>query len=119
MTLRIDLDGPDVGLTPGQGLLYRGELFTGEAVEYRKDGSLWTLQTYVDGSHTGPTKQWYPDGTLEEEGQSRGGVAFGEWKSWYPNGQLRSRTVFSEEAFGERILFKEQWDEEGNPINGK
>ena len=34
------IDGPDVDLTAPQALLYQGEPFTGEAVEYRKDGSL-------------------------------------------------------------------------------
>ena len=114
MTTRIDLDGPDVDLTAAQVLLYQDEPFTGEAVEYRKDGSLWTLETYVDGYRDGPTKQWYPDGSLEEEGQTKSGVAVGEWREWHPNGQPRRRAVYSEDVLGQRILSEQTWDEAGN-----
>ncbi|WP_034263534.1 toxin-antitoxin system YwqK family antitoxin [Actinospica robiniae] len=117
MPQRIDIDGPDVDLTPSGLLLYRGELFTGEAVEYFEDGSLWTLETYTEGYKNGPTMQWFRDGTLEEQGQTRASIPVGEWTTWHANGRLRQRTVFSGDGFVLNKLSEQQWDEEGNRIS--
>ena len=54
---RIDIDGPDVDYDESQLLLYRGEYFTGEAVELFPDGRLWTLKTFANGFEDGPTRQ--------------------------------------------------------------
>lgn len=51
---RIDLDDPEVDLDYAQRLLYRGELFTGEAEEYLA-GHRVSLVTYTDGYRDGPS----------------------------------------------------------------
>ncbi|MER7399616.1 hypothetical protein ABT381_29365 [Streptomyces sp. NPDC000151] len=45
---RIDIDDPDVDMDHGQRLLYRGELFTGEAEE-RLGGVVVSVDAYLDG----------------------------------------------------------------------
>lgn len=92
---RIDIDGPEVDMDMGQRLLYRGELFTGEVVEYQR-GALVSLNTYKDGVEDGPTREWYMDGTLRSEGVMRDGVPVGELQSWHPNGRLAARMTMSD-----------------------
>ncbi|MFC7303503.1 toxin-antitoxin system YwqK family antitoxin [Streptomyces monticola] len=112
MTLaRIDVDDPDVDMDEGERLLYRGALFTGEAVEYQQ-GALVSLDTYKDGVSHGPTNTWYPDGTLRTEAIMEEGFPVGESKSWHPNGTLASKRIMSPN--GLRPLVEFEWDEDGN-----
>lgn len=48
---RIDIDDPDVDMDQGQRVLYRGELFTGEAEE-RLGGVVVSLDSYVAACRT-------------------------------------------------------------------
>jgi antitoxin component YwqK of YwqJK toxin-antitoxin module len=110
---RIDIDGPDVDYDDWQLLLYRGEYFTGEAVEYFPDGALWTLTTYDKGFRDGPDRQWYAGGALESEGVSRRNRAIGEWKEWFPDGRLRRVDVFDEKG---NLQARRVWNEAGELV---
>jgi antitoxin component YwqK of YwqJK toxin-antitoxin module len=110
---RIDIDGPDVDYDESQLLLYRGEYFTGEAVEYFPDGRLWTLKTFVNGFEDGPTRQWFQDGSLQSEGVSKRNYAVGEWKTWFPNGRLEHVSTFDDDG---NLLSRIEWNEDGEIV---
>jgi hypothetical protein len=114
---RINIMDPEVDVDMGQRYLYRGELYTGEAVELGLDGTtiigLWTL---TDGLEDGPQKGWHPDGTLHSDGVSRRGIPVGEWRSWHPNGQLESLRVFSDNG---DLLSASDWAPDGTEIKNK
>ncbi|MET7609208.1 toxin-antitoxin system YwqK family antitoxin [Streptomyces avermitilis] len=109
---RIDIDDPEVDMDMGQRLIYRGELFTGEVVEYQR-GALVSLNTYKDGVEDGPTREWYMDGTLRSEGTARGGRPVGITRDWHPNGTLAAEREFAED--GLTMLSDREWDETGQP----
>ncbi|MGW9137208.1 MULTISPECIES: toxin-antitoxin system YwqK family antitoxin [unclassified Streptomyces] len=109
---RIDIDDPDVDMDQGQRVLYRGELFTGEAEE-RLGGVVVSLDSYVAGVQDGPSREWYKDGTLRSEGTARMGLPVGVSKEWHPNGTLAAERVFAED--GLTLLADRQWDEMGRP----
>lgn len=107
---RIDIDGPDVDYDESQLLLYRGEPFTGEAVEFGADGKLWTLKTFAEGYAEGPFKQWFADGRLEMEGVNKRNHAVGEWREWLPDGRLKRTDSFDGEG---NLLARTEWGESG------
>ncbi|MFD9470114.1 toxin-antitoxin system YwqK family antitoxin [Streptomyces goshikiensis] len=107
----IDVDDPDVEMDMAERLFCRGELYTGEVVEYL-GGALVSQETYVEGRPDGLSRSWYKDGTLESEGTLRRGRPTGEFREWHPNGVVRSRQVFDEAGL---VLTEEQsWDESGH-----
>ena len=111
-TRRIDIDSPEVDMDEAQRLLYQGELFTGEAVEYMA-GKMVSLDHYTDGVQDGLSREWYPDGTLRSEGRLREGLPCGEFREWHANGVLASRKVFGDD--GLTLLEELKWDENGQP----
>ncbi|MFF6780350.1 toxin-antitoxin system YwqK family antitoxin [Streptomyces sp. NPDC012510] len=111
MTLpRIDIDDPEVDIDDGERLFYRGELFTGEVVEYQ-GSTLISLETYQDGIVDGPVQQWFEDGTPRAEGNMRRGFPAGESRRWHPNGVLAAKRIMTED--GHRPLAELEWDESG------
>ncbi|WP_261718771.1 hypothetical protein [Streptomyces sp. FZ201] len=110
---RIDIDDPEVDMTEGQLLLYRGEPFTGNVAEYLS-GNLVSLDAYTDGIPNGLSQEWYEDGTPRSEGMVRNGLPRGEFKEWHRNGVLASRQVF--DADGLTVREHCEWDEEGRPV---
>ncbi|MFF9160353.1 toxin-antitoxin system YwqK family antitoxin [Streptomyces longwoodensis] len=109
---RIDIDDSEADLDDEQRLLYRGELFTGEAVEHL-GGAQVSLECYEDGVPHGPNKEWYQDGTLRSEGTSHRGRPVGVSREWHPNGTLAHERVFAED--GLTLLADSEWDEDGRP----
>jgi len=94
--------------------VYEGESFTGEAVEYDRDGKVVALTTYRNGYEHGPQRQWFPDGTLRVEGTSSCGVgAVGLWREWGPKGNLVGEREFNEMGF---IVALREWDDEENLV---
>ncbi|SFX90590.1 hypothetical protein OH786_14920 [Streptomyces atratus] len=110
---RIDIDDPDVDMDMGHRLLYRGELFTGEAAEYQ-DRQMVCLDTYVDGIKNGLSQMWHPDGSLRLRGAVINGVASGEFLEWHPNGALKSRKFFDNDIYSLRE--ETTWDDKGNIV---
>jgi len=61
----------------------KGDRPSGEWICWRKDGSLWILQTYNDsGVFEGFYKRYHPDGTLAQEGSYADGK-FDGWIKYY------------------------------------
>ncbi|MEU6014606.1 hypothetical protein ABZ826_11265 [Streptomyces sp. NPDC047515] len=112
--VRIDIDDPDVDMDMGQRLLYQGELFTGEAVEYFGQ-QVVALDEYVDGLPNGRSRAWYPDGTLRSEGRNQDGRPMGEFKRWHPNGVLQQRRVFDGSVAS--LAEEDKWDDKGNLLS--
>jgi antitoxin component YwqK of YwqJK toxin-antitoxin module len=100
-----DLDWDDDNLPT-----YHGEPFTGESVEYGRDGALLSLATYVDGHDDGPFKAWTNAGVLVVDGQSRNGVPVGTQREFYDDGTPKVEREYSDK--GELLRLK-RWDEHG------
>ncbi|WP_405448164.1 toxin-antitoxin system YwqK family antitoxin [Streptomyces erythrochromogenes] len=109
---RIDIDDPDVDGDYAHRLLYRGELFTGEAEEFVA-GRRVSLTTYKEGIKDGLYRQWYASGALQAEGVMRMGLLAGEARRWHENGVLAQRLVQSED--GRFSLQAYEWDANGAP----
>ncbi|MFI5641433.1 toxin-antitoxin system YwqK family antitoxin [Streptomyces goshikiensis] len=107
---KIDLDDPDVEMDMTGRLFHRGELHTGEVVEYLGE-ALVNQETYVEGRPDGLSRSWYTDGAVESEGTLRRGRPTGVFREWHPNGVLKSRQVFDEA--GLVLTEEERWDESG------
>lgn len=108
---RIDIDDPDVEMDIGQRMLYQGELFTGEVVEY-VDEQIVYLDVYTEGIRDGLSQGWYPDGSRKSLGNVRNGMPRGEFKEWHPNGILKVRQFFDDDIYSLRD--ETFWDESGN-----
>jgi antitoxin component YwqK of YwqJK toxin-antitoxin module len=113
---RINIMDPEVDQDIAERYLYRGELYTGEAVELGPDGAVRGLWTLTDGLEDGPQRGWYPDGTLQSDGVCRRGTPVGEWRSWHPNGQLESLRVFTDNG---DLLSASDWAPDGTEIKNK
>ncbi|MFI2432193.1 toxin-antitoxin system YwqK family antitoxin [Streptomyces sp. NPDC018693] len=84
---RIDIDGPGVDIDRSLRLLYQGELFTGEAVEYL-GGALVSLESYQDGLVHGPSREWYPGGALASEKEFADDGELVSHRAWDESGRL-------------------------------
>ena len=92
---------------------FRGELFTGQAVETYGNGARASLTSYVKGYEEGVQKIWRDDGTLETESTLRRGNAVGTAFLWHPSGALAEETVFDDEG---RPRAQRRWDEAGTLV---
>ncbi|MFJ7998761.1 toxin-antitoxin system YwqK family antitoxin [Streptomyces sp. NPDC096310] len=110
---RIDIDDPDVDTDMGQRMLYQGELFTGEVVEYRDEQMVY-LDVYTEGVRDGLSQGWHPDGSRKSLGTVRKGMPRGEFREWHANGVLKSRQFFDDDIYSLRD--ETTWDEQGNVI---
>lgn len=110
---RVDADDPEVDLDMGHRLLYRDELFTGELAEYR-GARLVCLDVYLNGIRNGPSRMWFPSGTLKLQGTVVNGAASGEFLEWHSNGVLKSRKFFDDDIYSVRE--ETVWDEQGDII---
>jgi antitoxin component YwqK of YwqJK toxin-antitoxin module len=110
---RIDIMDPDVDLDMAQRYTYRGELYTGEAVEFGPNGKIVGLWTIENGLKDGPQKGWYADGTLESEGVSRRGLPIGQWRDWHPNGKLKTLSLFNDSG---ELLSVREWAPDGTEL---
>ncbi|ATL66223.1 toxin-antitoxin system YwqK family antitoxin [Nocardia terpenica] len=113
MTKRINANFDPVSWDIDLRLVYQGEPFTGEVVETLGD-QLLSQEFYVNGISHGPDREWWPDGTLESEGQMRNGRPYGIYRRWHENGRLASEKHFSDDGRLHTVL---EWDEAGNPID--
>ncbi|MEV6570338.1 hypothetical protein [Streptomyces sp. NPDC051577] len=98
----------------GQRLLYKGELFTGEAEEYLA-GRRVSVTTYTQGIKDGPYWHWFASGVLQATGVMRSGFLAGEALRWHENGVLAQRLLYSED--GHIALAAFAWDEKGAPVS--
>ncbi|WP_107654178.1 toxin-antitoxin system YwqK family antitoxin [Nocardia suismassiliense] len=107
----IDVDDPDADMSNEYSqMFYRGERYTGEAVERGADGTIIGLWTFVDGFEEGPSKSWYPDGAPKHTGMVARNRPVGEWREWYPDGRLQEVSVFDGPG---KLVSRKKWDENG------
>lgn len=96
---------------PTEGLtLYKGEPFSGTAVEEYADGTCAVTIDYVRGKREGAYRKWFVDGSLSFESQYVAGRQHGETKSWWKNGNLRSHNRMEK---GKANGLQEQWYKSG------
>jgi antitoxin component YwqK of YwqJK toxin-antitoxin module len=107
--MRILLD--DAEYDASDRLIYRGEPFTGVAVEVDSDGVLEAESTYRAGVQDGPDRAYRRDGTIKAEDTYRAGILV-ESREWHPNGQLAYES--RNERFGAN-LSERRWHEDGSP----
>jgi len=111
---RIDIEDDAVEYADDMRLLYRGEPFTGEAVELVGE-QLLTQQFYVEGIRHGPEREWWLDGgALKSEGEMRHGSPVGVYRAWHHNGQLAEEREFGGDG---RVTVARKWDKDGNPVD--
>ena len=107
----VDLD--DLEEDDSDRAWFRGEPFTGQAVETYRNGVRASLTSYVKGHEEGLQKIWREDGTLETESTLRRGNAVGAAFLWHPSGALAEETVFDDEG---RPRTQRRWDETGRLV---
>ncbi|HEX6471199.1 MAG TPA: hypothetical protein VF069_19015 [Streptosporangiaceae bacterium] len=109
--MRVSIDDTDIA--PNQQVLYKGEPFTGTAVEYGRDGRVIAEADYRNGIHDGRSRDYYPDGQIEAEYWFKFGMGHGTSRLWYPNGQLKEE----KEVDNGRVVSKRCWAEDGTPLD--
>ncbi len=107
---RVHFDELEVG--DEQLMLWKGQPFTGVAVEYFPDGKLCSEVPHVDGVEYGLMRAWHPSGQLRKEASLWEGGLHGYRRIWNEQGRLLSETLGE---LGIAIAEKE-WDEQGRLI---
>jgi antitoxin component YwqK of YwqJK toxin-antitoxin module len=107
--MRILLD--DAEYDASHRLIYRGEPFTGVAIEVDPAGVLLAESTYRAGVQDGPERTFREDGTIDAEDTYRYGILV-ESREWHPNGQL-AYELRNDRSGG--MLSERRWNEDGSP----
>jgi antitoxin component YwqK of YwqJK toxin-antitoxin module len=89
-----------------------GEPITGEVVYYAPGGGIEAVVGYRKGFKDGLERRYYPDGTLEYEGEWTWSRGVGVHRGWYPGGQPREELLFD----NGRLIRAWRWREDGSPI---
>jgi len=90
-------------------MFYRGQPFTGIAVDYWPNGQLETEQYYELGTEYGRIRSWHDNGVLSLEATLQAACVQGIGREWHRNGQLKEEYEVEEAIY----LWKKEWDEEG------
>lgn len=90
-------------------LNYKGQPFTGVAIEHGANDTLLTETNYVDGQKSGAAREWLPTGVLIREQHFASGALHGKAREWHDMGQIRSE---SEYELGV-CLWEKRWAEDG------
>ncbi|WP_257454893.1 toxin-antitoxin system YwqK family antitoxin [Archangium lipolyticum] len=106
---RVHFDELELVVRDGYYLYWKGQPFTGFAVEFFPDGTLQSEVHHVDGIENGPKREWFPSGKLMEEANLWNGGLHGYERVWDEQGRLRSER---RGEFGIPITEK-RWDEHG------
>ena len=112
MMMRVNVNELDDEYTPAGSLvmLWEGEPFTGVAFELSPQGTLWSEQTYVEGTLDGISRDWYPNGQLRSHTEYKWNRIHGREQGWYENGQLKCNVIYELGT----VIRKREWDERGN-----
>ncbi|MFQ6395624.1 toxin-antitoxin system YwqK family antitoxin [Nocardia sp. KC 131] len=106
--MRVPLD--DAEFDDGDRLTYRGQPFTGIAVEADEDGVL-AESSFRVGVQDGPERSFREDGSVSVENIYQFGI-IREGRRWHGNGLLAYEMHADE--FG-RMQSEQRWDADGNP----
>jgi antitoxin component YwqK of YwqJK toxin-antitoxin module len=106
---RVDFDDLELVVSDDQYMYWKGQPFTGIAVEFFPDGTLRSEVHHVNGIEHGPSREWYPSGQLKDEASLWHGGLHGYERIWDEQGRLRS------ERIGELgiAIAEKRWDEQG------
>ncbi|MCK9878371.1 hypothetical protein MXD59_21795 [Frankia sp. Ag45/Mut15] len=99
----------DIEYTDDLFVTFEGKLFTGQAVDYYKNGQICKTETYKGGRKSGVERSFYADGSIKSEHENIDGGWEGVGRTWFPNGQLKSETRYRRGVVLEEIL----WAEDG------
>jgi antitoxin component YwqK of YwqJK toxin-antitoxin module len=109
---RIDFDELELVVGDDYYMFWKGQPFTGFAVEFFPDGTLRSEVHHVNGLRHGPSREWYPSGRLMVEANHWHGGLHGYEHTWNEQGRLISERIHE---FGIEIAWK-RWDEQGSLI---
>lgn len=110
----LDVSDPEFTLSSGdEPTRYRGEPYTGEAVELHPGGTIAARWHFVDGADDGPSQAWYEDGSPASAGTTQRGLPVGEWREWRRDGTLATLDLYA--GPGSLRLHK-RWDEHGRLV---
>jgi antitoxin component YwqK of YwqJK toxin-antitoxin module len=104
---RVDFEELDVG--DEQLIIWKGQPFTGIAVELFPDGKLCSEVPHLNGVIHGLVRAWYPSGQLKKEASLWQGGLHGYERIWDEQGRLVSETL-GELGIG---IAEKRWDEQG------
>jgi antitoxin component YwqK of YwqJK toxin-antitoxin module len=86
-----EVDYEDITFVEDLRAFYRGEKFTGRAVERDKNGRVTAIIEFVGGIQNGSEREYYPNGTLASETIYKTGIPHGLSKSWHPKWAVEVR----------------------------
>lgn len=90
-----------------------GEPFTGQRVEFDREGRIVGWEGYRQGRLHGRGVRWWPDGTTRTLFEATDfGRVVGDLLSWHPNGVLAKRVAYDERGVP---VAHEEWDADGEP----
>ncbi|MFL5345958.1 MAG: toxin-antitoxin system YwqK family antitoxin [Hyalangium sp.] len=107
---RVNFEEIDVG--EEQLMFWKGQAFTGIAVEFFPDGTLRSEEYHLNGLRHGPSREWYRSGQRKEEMTLWYGGLHGYKREWNEQGRLISE-VLGELGIG---IAEKRWDEQGRLI---
>jgi hypothetical protein len=107
---RVDFEELDVG--EEQLMVWKGQPFTGVAVEFFPDGRPCSEVPHLEGVRHGLQRAWYPSGQLREEKNFWQGGLHGYARQWDEQGRLISERI-GEIGIG---IAEKRWDEQGRLI---
>ncbi|PTL79682.1 toxin-antitoxin system YwqK family antitoxin [Vitiosangium sp. GDMCC 1.1324] len=106
---RVHFDELELVVSDDQYMFWKGQPFTGIAVEFFPDGTLQSEVPHVDGIEHGLVRVWRPSGQLCKEENLWYGGLHGYERMWDEQGRLIS------ERIGELgiAIAEKRWDEQG------
>jgi antitoxin component YwqK of YwqJK toxin-antitoxin module len=112
--MKVNYDDLDIEIQ-GNGseiYLFRGEPYTGLAVEKDEQGNLISETEFKVGLENGPTRIWSSKGQLLDQTHYRFNRKHGESKEWYENGQLKKEAFYELDV----LISSKAYDQSGNLV---
>jgi len=106
-------DVPFDGVEEHNGLQYlkgTDDLFTGKTVSYHPNGKKAVEISYIQGKENGTNRQWYANGTLQNETQIKDGKLNGLWIDYYENGKKEQEITYEDDYMNGKCT---RWYENG------
>jgi antitoxin component YwqK of YwqJK toxin-antitoxin module len=107
------VSGDDIDYTEDLIVVYEGEPFTGEVIDYYPDGQPETVTTYDGGIKEGPERVYFSNGSIKSEHWRKTGIWHGMGRTWHRNGQQESETRYEH---GDAVAVK-RWSEDGELLD--
>ncbi|WP_158502004.1 toxin-antitoxin system YwqK family antitoxin [Vitiosangium sp. GDMCC 1.1324] len=108
----VHFDELELVVSDDQYMFWKGQPFTGIAVEFFPDGTLQSEVPHVNGIRHGLVRAWHPSGQLRKESNLWYGGLHGYRREWDEQGHLVA------EVLGELgiAIAEKRWDEQGRLI---